>query len=132
MKLSNTCEALVLQAEGKALATYGKESGINVVPVSSVKVVDGEIVLVNYFFGQTLSNIEENPVVSLACWKGLEGYQIKALARYETEGERFEEIKTWIKEILPERVVKGIVVLTPTAVFDVSANATRAGKEVIE
>jgi hypothetical protein len=49
MKLSNTCEALVLQAEGKALATYGKELGINVVPVSSVKVVDGEIVLVNYF-----------------------------------------------------------------------------------
>ncbi len=132
MKIPSACEAMVLQADGKALATFSVDNEVNVVPVSSVRIVSGEIVLVNYFFGKTLQNIEHNPAVSLACWRGLEGYQIKALARYETEGDLYEEIKAWIKEILPERIVKGIVVLTPKAIFDVSANATRAGKEVVE
>ncbi len=130
MRIPNACEAMVLQADGKALATLSVDNEVNVVPVSSVRIIDGKIVLVNYFFGKTLENIEQNPAVSLACWKGLEGYQIKALAGYETEGKMFEEIKAWINEILPERLVKGVLVLTPMAVFDVSANATRAGRVV--
>lgn len=130
MKIPNACEAMVLQADAKALATLSVDNDVNVVPVSSVRVVNGEIVLVNYFFDKTLENIKHNPSVSLACWKGLEGYQIKASARYETEGELFDEIKNWINQILPERIVKGVLVLTPTKVYDVSANATRAGKVV--
>lgn len=131
MKLPILCEEFILQAEAKALATFSHQSGVHVVPVSTIKIMEGEIVLVNYFMGQTLKNLQENPEVSLVCWKGLVGYQIKATARAEENGELFDSIVSWVKTILPERIVKGIVVLTPTAVFDISADAEKAGKEVL-
>jgi hypothetical protein len=112
------------------LATKGSDGRVNVVPVSTLKLAGDEIVLVNYFFGQTLENIQINPEVALAYWQGLEGYQIQAVARHETMGPLFEEVVAWIKEILPERVVKGIVVLTPQSVRDVSADSARAGQVV--
>jgi len=131
MKLPIICEEFILQADAKALATFSTQSGAHVVPVSTVKIVDNDIVLINYFFGQTLKNLRENSEVALACWKGLAGYQVKATARYEEEGELFDSIKSWVAEILPDRVVKGIVILKPKSVFDISADAEKAGKEVV-
>jgi predicted pyridoxine 5'-phosphate oxidase superfamily flavin-nucleotide-binding protein len=125
---NNWIEALV-QAEGKALATYSKEEGVSVVPVSSVRVIDGKVVLVNYFFGQTVRNIEESPDVALTFWTGLKGYRIKATAEHQTAGAVFDEVVGWIKETIPSRVVKGVLILTPVAVYDISAGA-EAGKKV--
>jgi hypothetical protein len=130
MQLPTVCVEMLLNAEAKALATKGSDGSLNVVPVSTLKMAGEEIVLVNYFFGQTLKNLQSNSEVALAYWKGLEGYQIQAVARHETAGPLFEEVVEWIKEILPERVVKGIVILTPQSVRDVSADATRAGQVV--
>lgn len=127
--LPNDCIEVILNATGKALAT-SSDGEVHVVPVSSVRVVDGKIQLVNYFFGKTLSNLLDNPKVSLAVWKGLVGYQIKASAKHETEGEVFEEIKAWIKETIPDRIVKGVLILTPEKIYDVSADSTRAGISV--
>lgn len=129
MSLAKIYSDILLNADGKALATYGP-AGLNVVPVSTVKINGEKIILVNYFFNKTLINIKDNPEVTLACWKGLEGYQIKCQARYESEGEVFDEIKAWVRDILPDRVVKGIVVLSPTAVFDITASSVQAGKQV--
>lgn len=129
MKIATEVQTALLQAEGKALATYSETNGINVVPVSSVRVVDDKVVLVNYFFGQTVKNIEENPEVALTFWSGLSGYRIKAVAEYKTEGEVFDMVTAWIKETIPSRVVKGVLILEPTAVYDISAGA-EAGKKI--
>ncbi len=129
MKIATEVQTALLQAEGKALATYSAESGINVVPVSSVKVVDDKVVLVNYFFGQTVKNVEENPEVALTFWSGLAGYRLKAKAEHQTEGEVFDLVTSWIKETIPSRVVRGVLVLEPTALYDISAGAG-AGKRV--
>jgi len=110
MQIPIEVEQALLEAEAKALATYSEVEGVSVVPVSSVRVVDGQVVLVNYFFGQTVRNIESNPDVSLAFWSGLSGYRIKAKAEYKTEGEVFDEVVGWIKETIPSRVVKGVLV----------------------
>ncbi len=131
MKIAEFCRGILEQAEGKALATYSEETGVHVVPVSSLKLVGEEIILVNYFFDKTLSNIEQNAEVALAAWKGLKGCQIKCTARYETAGERFEEVVAWIAETIPSRVVKGVLLLTPSKQYDVSAGA-EAGKEILE
>ncbi len=131
MKISEFCRDILQTADGKALGTYTPETGVNVVPVSSLRLDGDTIVLVNYFFNKTLSNIEANPEVSLSAWKGLKGCQIKATAVYETEGERFDSVVQWIAETIPSRVVKGIIVLTPTKCYDVSAGA-EAGKEIEE
>ncbi len=131
MKISENCHEMLLNAEGKALATYSQETGVHVVPISSIKVDGDNIILVNYFFGATLRNINNDPHVALAAWIGLKGYQIKATAIEEKEGERFEAVVKWIAETIPGWVVKSILVLTPTRIFDVSAGA-EAGKEVFE
>jgi predicted pyridoxine 5'-phosphate oxidase superfamily flavin-nucleotide-binding protein len=119
----------LLQAEAKALATVSSDGQAHVVPVSTVRIEEGQIVLVNYFMGQTLTNLERNAQVALTFWKGLEGYQIKGKATYEVQGERFELTKSWVKQILPDRVVKGIVVIDPVLMFDISAGP-KAGQEV--
>ncbi len=129
MNIPYSCKEILLNADGKALATYGEKCGVHVVPVSSLRVVDEKIVLVNYFLGQTLQNIENNPKVALSAWKGLIGYQFKVEARYETSGKLFTEITEWIKATLPEREVKGILILTPTKITNISAGP-EAGKEV--
>lgn len=117
--MENYIKEFLLLADSKALATYANNS-INVVPVSTVKIIGEEIILVDYFMEKTVKNILENERVSLVAWKGLFGYQIKAKAKYETEGEKFLETADYVKEIFPERVVKGILVLTPTEVFDIA------------
>lgn len=130
MKIATEVQTALLQAEGKALATYSETDGINVVPVSSVKVVDDKVVLVNYFFGQTIRNIEENLEVALTFWSGLAGYRLKATVEHKTEGEVFDLVTAWIKETIPGRVVKGVLILEPTALYDISAGA-EAGKRIV-
>jgi predicted pyridoxine 5'-phosphate oxidase superfamily flavin-nucleotide-binding protein len=130
MELPNKIIDVLEQAEGKALATVVSNSA-HVVPVSTLKVVDDKILLVNYFMGKTLENIKSNPKVSLACWKDLEGYQLKADVEYVTEGEIFDSIQAWVAEILPERVVKGVLILTPYEVYDISATIERPGEKIL-
>ena len=130
MKLPDDVTDMVLTADAKALSTI-MENAAHVVPVSTVKMVDNEIMLVNYFMGQTLKNIQANSRVSLTCWKGLNGYQIKATAAYLTEGDLFNKTVIWIREILPTRVVKGLLLLTPYEVYDVSATIEHPGSKLI-
>ncbi len=131
MKLPQACLEILLNADGKALATTDGDN-IHVIPVSSIRVVEDKIQLVNYFFGQTLKNIQANQNVSLAVWKGLEGYQVKANAYHYTEGDEFESVKKWIGAVLPKRIVKGVLILEPIKVLDVSADANRAGRVVMQ
>jgi len=129
MQITTEVQTALLGAEGKALATYSQTEGVSVVPVSSVRVIDGKIILVNYFFGQTVRNINENPDIALTFWSGLKGYRIKATAEHQTEGEVFDEVVRWIAETIPSRVVKGVLILTPMALYDISAGE-KAGNKV--
>ncbi len=117
--MENNVEKFILSADSKALATFS-DLGINVVPVSTIKIIDGEIWLVNCFMDKTISNIEKNPIASLVCWRKMMGYQIKGPISYETEGNNFDLAVDWIKSILPERVVKGLIILRPEEIYDIS------------
>lgn len=112
-------EEFILSAEAKALATYANSS-LNVIPVSSIKIVDGKIWLINYFMDKTLSNVLGSKVVALVCWRKMMGYQIKGNVSYVTEGQDFDEAIKWIKSILPTRIVKGLIILIPEETHDVS------------
>jgi hypothetical protein len=117
--MNTQIEQFVLHADSKALATTGS-NGLNVVPVSSVKIVDGKIWLINYFMDKTVENIKSDSHVSFVCWSGMSGYQIKGDVLYIEEGTEFEQAKEWIHNILPERVVKGLLIITPTEIFDIA------------
>lgn len=126
MNLPDKIQEVILNADGKALATAA-EDGLHVVPVSTVKILDEQIVLVDYFMGKTVKNILANPKIALACWRGLEGYQVKGEVNYVTEGETFASIKEWAEGMFPDRIVKGILLITPNEVYDVSATVERPG-----
>jgi hypothetical protein len=73
MNINQQTETFIISAQSKALATYGEN--LNVVPLSSVKIVNGKIWLVNYFMDKTLLNILANPSVSLVCWSEMIGFK---------------------------------------------------------
>ncbi len=110
---------IIMQATAKALATYWSQ-GINVVPVSSIKIVDDTIRLVDYFMEKTSQNIQSYTDVSLVCRKDMMGYQIKASAEYLQVGDRYEQACKWILPIHPERKVKGLIVLHPSEIYDIA------------
>ena len=108
----------------------------NVVPVSAVKILDDETVLVSdQFFLKTLSNLRENPKASMSFWeadKG-EGYQIKGEASIHTEGKIFEETVEWIRE-LSEKIghpfkSKGAVVIKISEIYSVTPGSS-AGQRI--
>ena len=112
-------EEFILSAEAKALATFANDN-LNVVPVSSIKIVGGKIWLINCFMDKTLSNILNSKIIALVCWRGMMGYQIKGTVSYVTDGQDFNEAVKWIKSILPDRVVRGLIIINPNEIHDIS------------
>jgi len=119
MTLSKEVQEILYNAEAKALATFSNKD-INVVPVSSAKIVDDKIWLIDYFFDKTRTNIKQNPNVSFTFWIGLRGYQTKAKVNYLTKGTAFDTAVDWIATIHPNRIVKGLLILNITAIYDIS------------
>lgn len=113
-------EQFILSADSKALGTISTSGIVNVVPVSSIKIINEKLVLVNYFMDKTLENIKSHNQVSLVAWSKMMGYQIKGVAEYVTEGSIFDDIVLWIKETIPDRVVKGIIFISPTEIYDIA------------
>jgi predicted pyridoxine 5'-phosphate oxidase superfamily flavin-nucleotide-binding protein len=107
------------KAPAKALATTGSE-GINVVPVSALNVTETVIYLYDFFMNKTAVNLKEANTVALTSWEGMKGLQIKAEVDYQTEGAEFESANAWAQATYPERILKGLIILTPQAVYDVS------------
>lgn len=120
MQLSNEQKNFILSCEAKALGTNGNE--INVVPVSSIFIREETIILCDYFMNKTAKNIVGNPKVSLSCWSGIAGIQIKGEASYHESGFLFEEIQEEITHLHPNRILKGIIIITPETIYDTSLN----------
>lgn len=125
--LTPEIQSQISDAEARALATTGP-NGVNVVPVSVVNVTNTEIHLYDFFMGKTVVNLQAEPQVALTAWSGLSGMQVKATATYVTNGDVFAAAKTEMRERFPERTLSGVIVLTPTAVYDISAGATAGTK----
>lgn len=118
----------ILTADAKALATSGPQ-GVNVVPVSVVAVVDDTIHLYDFFMGKTIENIHFANQAALAVWSGLTGVQIKSAVAYVTTGDMFEQASLEMKERFPDRTLRGILVLTPLAIYDISVGVA-AGQQL--
>ena len=122
MELSQKIIDALLHADSKALATTGRH-GVNVVPVSTIRVEGGNILLMNYFLKKTLENVLEESRVALVCWRGLDGYQVKGSVAYVDSGEAFDESKIWVEKNVPDRTLLGLLVLTPSDVYNISPGA---------
>jgi predicted pyridoxine 5'-phosphate oxidase superfamily flavin-nucleotide-binding protein len=129
MSITNKIAEVVTQAEARALATNGPHD-LNVVPISLAKVHEDTIWLFDFFMDKTVTNVKDQAEVALTAWSGFTGVQIKATAEYITEGPTFNEASAWVHEQNPDRVTKGVLVLTPTQIFDISPGGAFSEKEL--
>ena len=94
----------------------------NVVPVAFKDVTeDGKLVVGDVFLETTLNNLKENNgriSISVYDAKSLEGYQIKGMAEYVTEGMVVDTFKTMVEKMFNgAATAKGALIITPEKVI---------------
>ncbi len=94
----------------------------NVVPVAFNDVTeDGKLVVGDVFLETTLKNIEENKgkiAISVYDANHLEGYQIKGVAQYVTQGEIVDTFKAMVEKMFNgSATAKGALIITPDKVI---------------
>ena len=103
------------------LATCTKNEP-NVVPVAFKDVTrEGKLIIGDVFLETTLNNLKENDgkiAISVYDGQSLEGYQIKGIAEYVTEGETVDTFKAMVEKMFNgPATAKGALVVTPTKVI---------------
>lgn len=94
----------------------------NVVPVAFKDVTsDGKLVVGDVFLDTTLKNLVANGgkiAISVYDAKTLEGYQIKGVAEYVTEGEVVKTFKAMVEQMFHGgATAKGALIITPEKVI---------------
>mgnify|MGYP003180197841 FL=1 len=94
----------------------------NVVPVAFKDVTpDGKLVVGDVFLDTTLKNLVANGgkiAISVYDAKTLEGYQIKSVAEYVTEGEVVKTFKAMVEQMFHGgATAKGALIITPEKVI---------------
>ena len=94
----------------------------NVVPVAFKDVTeDGKLVVGDVFLETTLNNIKANGgkiAISVYDAQNLEGYQIKGIAEYITEGAVVDTFKAMVEEMFHgAATAKGALIITPSKVI---------------
>lgn len=94
----------------------------NVVPVAFKDVTrEGKLVIGDVFLETTLNNLKGNDgkiAISVYDGQNLEGYQIKGIAEYVTEGEIVNTFKAMVEKMFNGAgTAKGALVVTPTKVI---------------
>ena len=94
----------------------------NVVPVTFKDVTpDGKLVVGDVFLDTTLKNLTANGgriAISVYDAKSLEGYQIKGIAEYVTEGEVVKNFKAMVEQMFNGgATAKGALIITPEKVI---------------
>lgn len=109
------------------VATVSKEGVPNVVPIGTVSLADDSTIwIADLFMKKTLSNVLENPKVSIYIWgpetKG--SFQIKGDVELKTSGPELEKVREKAK------IAKGLLVMKITDVYDCSPGPN-AGKKLL-
>lgn len=94
----------------------------NVVPVAFKDVTeDGKLVVGDVFLETTLNNLKSNGgkiAISVYDAKSLEGYQIKGVAEYVTEGDVVDVFKAMVEKMFNgAATAKGALIITPAKVI---------------
>lgn len=131
MKIPQDVKKLFEKVKIMVLATSDNKGNPNAVPIGSQKIAGDETIWIfDAYFGKTLNNILQNSNVSITFWEGPEGYQIKGIAEYHTEGKLYEEALTWIHDIKKSKTPrKGLVEVKVTEIYSVKPGEN-AGKRL--
>ncbi len=113
------------------IATSSKTGIPNVVPIAAVKILDDATLLISdQYFNKTLANMQENPVIALSWWGENGGFQIKGTVSVHTDDEIFRQDVLWMKEMRPNLVPKGAVLVKITDGYIVKPDP-QPGKKIL-
>jgi hypothetical protein len=127
-------QALFKEVSDVVFSTATPDAQPNACIVGMKAVIDDETVyLSDQFFKKTLANVQANPKVAVAFWKGHDAYVLHGTARYVNEGPEFDEQKAWVdaafeKMGLPIRS-KGGCFITVESVYTSTPGPT-AGNQI--
>lgn len=111
-------------ASCKALATQG-QFGLNVVPVSVVSVSEHELHCYDFFMQKTAAHAKAGGPVAFTAWDGFAGVQVKGEVRYHNEDAVFADAQAAMHERFPERILRGVLVISVTEILNVSVGDER-------
>lgn len=123
MTLTQIQKDIIINAQAKALGSLSPDNTMSVIPVSTVRIIEDDIILCNYYMHTTHENILSNPDVVLTCWSDSTGLELKGNVSYQDSGDLFEKMKSEIHSIDPEKTLNGVLIIKPLEVIDVSLPA---------
>lgn len=125
MILTQEITEFMKKAEQKVIATDGV-AGINVIPLSMVEVINDRVVVYDCFMSKTRENLVTKQKVAMGFWTGFDGVQVKGVAEYYKDGEWFLQSVPKLAKMHPDRILIGVIVVTPEAVYDLVPGAVGA------
>ena len=121
-KLNAEIQEIIKKQGVFPVATAAPDGTPNVVPMTFVKALDEEsILVVDNFMEKTRKNLESNPAMAICIWDlegGKKSFQIKGKTTIVTSGKIFDEAKAWVAEKMPALSPKAAVVLKVEKIYN--------------
>jgi len=113
------------------VATASSDGTPNVVPIGFTRPIDDKrILIVDVFMKKTISNLEENPKISIIVQNVKEHpYQFKGTAKIFKSGKFFEEAVEWAQNVMSEVEPKSAILMTVEEIYLVKPGPD-AGKRI--
>ncbi len=112
----------VIEKERAYVATATPDGVPNVVPIGFIKPLDNKTVLIaDSYMVKSRANLEKNPKVSFVVQDvARHPYQFKGTVEIFKDGEHFDAVVEWVKEVNPlAPKPKAAVVITITEIYSV-------------
>ena len=131
-EIAKLIEDYIPQGQILLLGTASASGVPNVAPISAILTNGNRIILGNMYMLKTLSNIQENPQVTLLATDTEKGYcvQLKGTAEIKTNSDEHKLMNELVKKRFGEAAqTKNVVVVTVTEVYD-SMLGPNAGQRI--
>lgn len=121
----------VIEKERAYVATATPEGVPNVVPIGYIKPLDDKTVIIaDSYMVKSRANIEANPKVSFVVQDVVRyPYQFKGTAKIFTDGDNFDLVVNWVKDINPlAPKPKAAIIININEIYSVKVGD--AGKKI--
>jgi hypothetical protein len=121
----------VIEKERAYVATATTDGVPNVVPIGFIKPLDNKTVLIaDSYMVKSRANLEANPKISFVVQDAARyPYQFKGKVKIFKEGEHYDEVVNWVKEVNPlAPKPKAAIVINITEIYSVKVGDS--GKKI--
>lgn len=112
------------------VATADSNGKPNVVPIGFCKVMnDDTLLLADNFMKKTLSNLKENPKMSIII-EDVKNYpfQLKGTVEIDEDGKYFEEVTNWVAQVKDELAPKSAIIFKITEIYSIAPGPDAGNK----